>query len=134
MKALESVADQCFYTGGAAVFQARGILQGLEVAPVDSQYQFYFNDSILCAVDSTESMRMKAKPSNVAPVVIPSFVNAYPNPAKDQINFVYQYTGNDNATLDVFNILGVEVGEYTVTAAAQRYTLGLSVNRQHKVD
>jgi len=122
---LLSVATQCPYTGGAIVFKARGILEALYTAPADTLYSFYYNDSSICSTVSTESLRMKIPPTDTS-IIVPSFVTAFPNPAKNQINFVYQYAGNNNATLDIYNLMGVKVGEYTLAPNAQKFTLGLS--------
>lgn len=123
---LQTIASQCSSTGGAAVYTARGLLAGIYSTPYDSLYSFYYDDSSLCVADTTEAFRMKIATPQPVPAVISGFVTAYPNPAKDQITFVYQYTGADNATLDVYDVLGTKMGEYILKAAKGQYVLGLT--------
>ena len=50
----------------------------------------------------------------------------YPNPAKEQVTVSYNLTGNQNATLQVFDIAGRLVEQVTLSPASQQVTLSVA--------
>ncbi|HFA51147.1 MAG TPA: T9SS type A sorting domain-containing protein [Bacteroidetes bacterium] len=68
--ALESIASQCPYTGGTAVFRARGLLTG--------RSELVFNDSEICGAGE---MPLLQNPGNNASVLDQQAFEIFPNPA-----------------------------------------------------
>lgn len=101
--ALDSIAWQCPWSGGDAVFQARGMVSIVR----DTVY----NDSLLCA---QQQYRLAGKPKPVSELMI------YPNPA-DEVVFIGM--PEDRAALSgelaVFNSLGQLMVKRKVNEADQ---------------
>src|SRR5690606_9890710 len=85
--ALDSIAWQCPWSGGDAVFQARGMLSIVR----DTVY----NDSLLCAQQQYR-LAGEGKPANKLKI--------YPNPADEVMTIEIEEI--DNATLRIFNSVG----------------------------
>jgi len=91
---LNSVANQCPYLGGVAVYQARALLAW--GSPVTLNY----NDDCL---DSAAVMIREEAPARQ--VVAKPKVQVYPNPTRDEV-FIYTDVA---ATFELYNLLGAQI-------------------------
>src|SRR5690606_31880998 len=99
--ALDSIAWQCPWSGGDAVFQARGMLSIVR----DTVY----NDSLLCAQQQQYKLAGEGSPAGKLKI--------YPNPADEVMTI--EIGEIENATLRIFNGVGRIHYETKITAAQQ---------------
>ncbi|MBL7926311.1 MAG: T9SS type A sorting domain-containing protein [Bacteroidia bacterium] len=86
---IKNIANQCPYIGGKSVFDARGIVAGIE--------HVVYNDATTCQTKPI----VKNTHVNTLP-----FINAYPNPANQYFNVVYNLSDYKNANIHFFDIAG----------------------------
>ena len=85
---LLSIAYQCPYAGGEAVYQARAMLSE----------DLVYDDSILCNGGSQQLIRQNSETP-------PSFT-AYPNPGKDYVVVELEQEANTDGILSLSDLLG----------------------------
>lgn len=94
LESIFNVANQCPYTGGPSVFDARAIYA--------IYYPNYsFNDFNLCKGknDLISSEKVIEKSDN-------TYFKAFPNPAKSEINFAFNFSSYNVATFELFDVTG----------------------------
>lgn len=91
---LRSVAAQCPYEGGTAVFRARALL--------DAWTENVFDDEVLCADGGQQGLMLPPPGSQSNDTGI----QMYPNPAKDQVTVSMEEVLKSDAVLFVYNLYG----------------------------
>jgi hypothetical protein len=90
---LDSIAPQCPFAGGHAVFIARAMKRMLGDSTI-------YNDSLACA--QAQGLR-KAKPETS---IINSFIKIYPNPAYQSFQISYSLAENEEALFEINDLTG----------------------------
>jgi len=98
LSTLRSIASQCPYVYGTAVFKARSLL-----ALVDTTV---YDDSTLCTVQSRK-MQVKQTASRQQSVS----AKLYPNPSTGIVTVAYQLSGGEG-TLQIFDVVGQMLAEF----------------------
>ena len=88
---LQDIANGCPLSDGEAVYQARALLALTEGEEND------YDDDMLCAAASNRSSTNAANPAGA------TLVNAYPNPASDEITFEYRLGLMATKQMDIYN-------------------------------
>lgn len=88
---IKSIAMQCPYTGGASVFDARGICA--------MYFDLNFNDYDLC------KNKTEIQTSNLNKIDDVYFM-AYPNPAKESISLSFNLSSYKSATFNLYDMTG----------------------------
>jgi hypothetical protein len=108
---IKSIAMQCPYTGGASVFDARGICS--------MYFDLNFNDYDLCK-NTTEIQSLNLSPKNEV------YFLAYPNPTKENISLSFNLTSYKAAAFQLFDITGRKVITENINTDANFKTLDLT--------
>ncbi len=112
MMVIKQIAEQCPYTGGTAVFEARSIyaIYNPEV---------YFNDMSICNGKSEADAHL---PSGVPSV----YFNVYPNPASGQVKLNYDLSDYSIILFDIYDLTGRLVLQYSLNSGSNYTTADLS--------
>ena len=103
--------NQCPYSGGPAVYEARAMLIPLNGTASYNDHQICFNDSIAWK-----------KPSQI----ISYKVSVQPNPAKNEAVFRYQLPDDAKGALDIYSSVGNKLATYPVNENSDQ----LNINTQ----
>jgi Secretion system C-terminal sorting domain len=97
---LRSVAAQCPYEGGTAVFRARALL--------DAWTEDVFDDEVLCA-DGGQQGLMLPPAGNQS---VSTGIRMFPNPARDRVMLSMEDGLESDAVLSVYNLYGQLASSY----------------------
>lgn len=103
---LLSIATQCPYAGGNAVFKARGMY-----ALIDDDMDY--DDENICLNESIV-LRQASHPSSSPGVY--EYASVYPNPANESIRILFEFGKDIAGKIDIFNFLGEKVASFTILA------------------
>ncbi|MBX2928767.1 MAG: T9SS type A sorting domain-containing protein, partial [Saprospiraceae bacterium] len=116
LNTLQSIAEQCPIEGGNAVYRARAFL-----AAVTQNYVLY-NDSLLC----TPAELLAVHPDNgplVQPAKDETSCRVYPNPARDEVNIVWNTPSDNPGMLQIFDVFGRQIHQQALDAGTVTHTL-----------
>ena len=96
---LLSIASQCPYAGGLAVYKARGMY-----AMINDEIDY--DDDALCL---SEGVVLRQASNQSALSGVYEFASVYPNPANDMVTLSFEFGNDVSGIIDIFNSLGQNV-------------------------
>lgn len=103
---LLSIATQCPYAGGNAVFKARGMY-----ALIDDDMDY--DDESICLNEGV--VLRQASHSSSTPGVY-EYASVYPNPANESVTISFEFGKDISGKIDIFNFLGQNVSSFSISA------------------
>lgn len=105
---LEAIAEQCPYSGGPAVYQARALL-------VSSNGTKSYNDKQICFDNNIAWRKAKETTTNK--------INVQPNPASNEASFYFSLPRDANAKLHIYNSNGSKINEFAIMENTNQFKL-----------
>jgi hypothetical protein len=115
---LESIAEQCPFTGGNAVYRARALLGAA------TQVFVTYNDSLLCISAELLSIR----PENELLIHAEkeeAVFNIYPNPASEEVNIAWSAPSDNPGVLQIFDVFGRQMQQLVLSPGTTVHTLNV---------
>ena len=114
---LFSIAQQCPYAGGIAVYRARGIYELIDE-------KMTYDDDSFC-VDPNKSFRRSNTFANQSQSIA-EYIYMYPNPTTDKVTVNYSLGINTTAQLVIQNLVGEVVTSYALNSSTNETVLDVS--------
>lgn len=114
---LESIAEQCPFTGGNAVYRARALLALL------TKEAAVYNDSLACL----PVQALVAPPNGTGSQAIPPSreLNIYPNPTRGEVDIVWNGAVEQSGRIAVFDLFGRQLQQIQVPVGSVGQNLSL---------
>ena len=110
---LRSIAGQCPYEGGTAVFDARALLNGLT--------NDVFDDEILCAAPGGQGLMLPPTGNTTS---LPG-VQVYPNPTDKELTVRFANATEEELEVRLINLYGQALSNYHIPEQTVSYSLQL---------
>ena len=113
--ALFAIAQQCPYSGGPAVYQARALLE-----KINDTLEYY--DDAICL----QSGIYRLMTTDVNSIAVAYDYKLIPNPASQQVTVALNFTNEEAVHFEIRNVLGAKINEFAIDKGIK--SIVISVN------
>jgi len=113
--ALFAIAQQCPYSGGPAVYQARALLE-----KINDTLEYY--DDAVCL----QSGIYRLMTTDVNSIAVAYDYKLIPNPASQQVTVALNFTNEEAVNFEIRNVLGAKINEFVIDKGIK--SIVISVN------